>query len=407
MKPSFILSALGAATGALAHGLVSQILIDGTLYDNYSPYIDPYKNPKPERIGWTTPGNGPVGVTAAGMACNTGSTAGSLSAPATAGSSIKFFWTVWPESHRGPTMTYLAKCPGTDCTTADPTTLNWFKIDHAGLNADRTWISDTIVAQNSTWTVTIPSDIASGPYLLRHELLALHAAFDANGAQPYPMCANLQITGTGSAVPTDTVKFPGGYSPTDPGILINIYYPAVTNYTIPGPAPYVPGGGSAPISSSVVASSPRAATSAPAVSTPAGRVPTTSILAVPTTTTFTGTGYPIPTLAPSAVPPYGNNTRTRTSTKFTQTTRIVAAPSSKVAPISETSATPTKVAAVPTPVVPVVSTVIQTVGVTQVPTMTVPAAETVTATQSRRGGQAVPEYTPAGRHRRSIYGYGI
>lgn len=117
-------------------------------------------------------------------------------------------------------MTYLAKCPDTDCTTADPTALDWFKINDAGLNSDGTWASDTLIANNNTWTVTIPSDIASGPYLLRHELLALHAAGDANGAQFYPMCANLQVTGSGSAVPEDTVKFPGAYKPTDPGYVI-------------------------------------------------------------------------------------------------------------------------------------------------------------------------------------------
>ncbi|RPB26129.1 hypothetical protein L211DRAFT_696851 [Terfezia boudieri ATCC MYA-4762] len=40
--------------------------------------------------------------------------------PATAGSEVRFLWTQWPEI---------------------PSTLNWFKIDHAGLNADGTWAS--------------------------------------------------------------------------------------------------------------------------------------------------------------------------------------------------------------------------------------------------------------------------
>jgi len=59
MKSSFILSALSAA-GAFAHGLVSQMLIDGVLYDNFNPNLDPYKNPKPQKIGWTTQNNSPV-----------------------------------------------------------------------------------------------------------------------------------------------------------------------------------------------------------------------------------------------------------------------------------------------------------------------------------------------------------
>ncbi|CUS09842.1 unnamed protein product [Tuber aestivum] len=380
MKSSFILSTLGAA-GALAHGLVSQLLIDGTLYDNFNPNLDPYQNPKPKRIGWTTPGDGPVdGVTTAAIACSTGSTAGALVAPAAAGSSVKFFWNTWPESHRGPTMTYLAKCPGTDCTTADPTTLDWFKIDHAGLNPDGTWASDTMIADNKTWTVTIPSDIASGPYLLRHELLALHSASNPNGAQFYPMCANLQITGTGSAVPGDTVKFPGAYSATDPGVLLNIYYPPVTSYTIPGPAPYVPGGASAPVNPSKAASP--APTKAP-----------------------TGTGSGIPTLAPSAVPPYGNTTRSQSKPSYT--TPIADAPPKEVSPLDNAPPAPTEVAAVPTAVAPVVNTIYETVAITQVLTMTVSAVETITITQPHPKGPDVPECTPAGRYKRGIYGYGI
>ena len=35
-------------------------------------------------------------------------------------------------------------------------------------------------------------------------------------------CAQITITGGGSANPSK-VSFPGAYSPTDPGILINIY----------------------------------------------------------------------------------------------------------------------------------------------------------------------------------------
>ena len=132
-------------------------------------------------------------------------------------------------------MTYLASCTSGDCRKEDPNTLNWFKIDHAGLNSDGTWISDTIIKNNSTWTVTIPKELKPGPYLIRHELLALHSSSQINGAQFYPMCANLEIKGTGTGVPDKTVKFPGAYKPNDKGILVNIYYPVLTSYEIPGP----------------------------------------------------------------------------------------------------------------------------------------------------------------------------
>lgn len=252
-------------------------------------------------------------------------------------------------------MTYLAKCPDTDCTTADPTTLNWFKIDEAGLNSDGTWASDTLIANNNTWSVTIPSDIASGPYLMRHELLALHSAENANGAQFYPMCANLIVTGSGSAVPSDTVKFPGGYTASDPGILINIYYPVPTSYTIPGPAVYVPGGASASTSAAAITSAAAAtsvaATEIAATSEAAATsvIDTTSVAAIPTTvlasSTFIGTGFfgtgpaSLPTYVPSVRPPYSNSTRTITRSRGpTSSSVLIDATQTSVSPVQATDA---------------------------------------------------------------------
>ena len=64
--------------------------------------------------------------------------------------------------------------------------------------------------------------------------LALHAASSYPGAQLYMECAQIQITGgTGTKTPS-TVSFPGAYHGTDPGIKLSIYYPTVTNYTVPG-----------------------------------------------------------------------------------------------------------------------------------------------------------------------------
>lgn len=49
-------------------------------------------------------------------------------------------------------------------------------------------------------------------------------------------CYQLSVGGSGTANPS-TVKFPGAYGASDPGILINIYQ-TLTAYTIPGPSPY-------------------------------------------------------------------------------------------------------------------------------------------------------------------------
>jgi hypothetical protein len=83
---------------------------------------------------------------------------------------------------------------------------------------------------------TIPASLPSGDYLLRVEQIGLHVASTVNGAQFYLSCAQVTVTGGGNGNPSPLVSFPGAYSPTDPGLLIDIYYPIPTSYTMPGPA---------------------------------------------------------------------------------------------------------------------------------------------------------------------------
>ncbi|EIM85306.1 glycoside hydrolase [Stereum hirsutum FP-91666 SS1] len=136
-------------------------------------------------------------------------------------------------SHKGPIMTYLAKVD--NATQTDVTGLKWFKIYEDGLTAStQQWAVDRMIANAGKVTFTIPECIEDGQYLMRHELIALHGASTYPGAQFYLECAQLQITGGGSASPA-TVSFPGAYAGSDPGITVNIYYPTLTNYTIPGP----------------------------------------------------------------------------------------------------------------------------------------------------------------------------
>jgi cellulase len=104
------------------------------------------------------------------------------------------------------------------------------------------WAVDTMIANQGWWEFTMPSCVAPGQYLMRIELLALHSAYSSGGAQFYMSCANLQITGSGTKTGDKTVKFPGAYSASDPGIMLNIYssgQPSIPNnngkaYTIPG-----------------------------------------------------------------------------------------------------------------------------------------------------------------------------
>lgn len=44
--------------------------------------------------------------------------------------------------------------------------------------------------------------------------IALHGAFAYPGAQLYPSCIQIEVTGTGDALPTSgLVAFPGAYTP--------------------------------------------------------------------------------------------------------------------------------------------------------------------------------------------------
>jgi hypothetical protein len=124
----YIASSLAFATAVAAHGYVNNALIGGKDYTFYQPYADPYMNPKVQRIARPIQGNGPVenvaisdvqcGGYAAGGAA--GSSPAALHAEVAAGSDVKLFWTLWPDSHVGPTITYMAKCPNAGCNNWMP-----------------------------------------------------------------------------------------------------------------------------------------------------------------------------------------------------------------------------------------------------------------------------------------------
>lgn len=118
--------------------------------------------------------------------------------------------------------------------TADGST-PWFKVaelDPAFSNGQITFPSQ----DRDAYTFTIPKSLPSGDYLLRAENIAIHAASNPGGAQFYISCAQITVTGGGSGTPGPTISLPGGYKATDPGLLINIYYPIPTSYKYPGPA---------------------------------------------------------------------------------------------------------------------------------------------------------------------------
>ncbi|KAG7294175.1 hypothetical protein NEMBOFW57_004245 [Staphylotrichum longicolle] len=144
-------------------------------------------------------------------------------------------------SHKGPISTYLARVD--NAATASPNGLRWFKISEEGLDTSTgRWAVDSMIAAGGWSYATIPRCLAPGHYLLRQELLALHSAYNRLGAQFYQSCAQLNVSGGGTYVPSQTVSIPGAYGQDDPGVLIQIWVNGVPDngrrpYTVPGPRP--------------------------------------------------------------------------------------------------------------------------------------------------------------------------
>ncbi|KAF8310781.1 hypothetical protein DL93DRAFT_1571220 [Clavulina sp. PMI_390] len=230
------LSGLLLATAVAAHGLVSTIDVDGTTYQGY-PAFNPVNNP--QRIIRAMYNNGPItDVASLAIACNGKNEPAALVANVTAGSFITYTWGSWPKGHTGPITNYMASC-GDDCRTFNASNGNWFKIDETGYDSStKLWATDKLFTNSLKYSVMIPQGIPSGQYLVRHEILALHAT---NAPQYYPSCIQVQVNGgTGSLssiASSDFTTFPGAYNPSDPGYKFNIYYPPYTSYPIEGPQP--------------------------------------------------------------------------------------------------------------------------------------------------------------------------
>lgn len=334
----------GLVSSVVAHGTVSGIVVGGKYYQGYSPSFA-YADPAPVVIGWSIPEDSDNGFIAPSafsdpdIICHKGATPGQTSAKVAAGGTVELQWTAWPESHHGPVLDYLAKCSG-KCEDADKTSLDFFKISEGGLidgsSPPGTWASDDLIANNNTWVVTIPESIAPGNYVLRHEIIALHSAGDQDGAQAYPQCVNLVITGSGSETYAGepATEF---YKADDPGILVSIYQ-TLTSYKIPGPA-LISGGSSggepsAPESSAPAAPSSSAPASSAPASEPAPSEPATSYSG-PAASSSAGP------ISSSAAPVPSSSAPAPSSSKCTQTITVTASSSavhsSVVAPVSSSA----------------------------------------------------------------------
>lgn len=245
MKSTALIGLIASIAHVAAHGRVSGIVADGVYYEGYSAGFQ-YSPKPPTVVGWSIPkdiNTGFIAPDAYGspdIICHLDATPGGASASVKAGGTVELQWTPWPTGHHGPVIDYLANCNG-NCSSVDKTTLKFNKIDEMGLIDDNVfagnWASDKMITTNNTWSVTIPPTTAPGNYVLRHEIIALHSAQNVNGAQNYPQCVNLKVTGAGTDSLASGTLGEALYKATDAGIAFNIYT-KLPSYPIPGPTLY-------------------------------------------------------------------------------------------------------------------------------------------------------------------------
>ncbi|KAK2062153.1 cellulose-growth-specific protein [Colletotrichum caudatum] len=208
---------------ASAHYRFTSLVVGG---QNTGEYVNVRRN---------TNYNSPVvDVTSKDIVCNAGGlSSGSATGVATvvAGSTVGFV-TDQAIYHDGPVTVWLSPAGSAGVKNYDGSG-NWYKIYELGAQTGNGQIKFP-AANQAAFNFQVPSCTPPGEYLLRIEQIGLHQAGTKGGAQFYISCAQIKVTGSGSGQLSPAVKFPGAYTGNEPGILINIYYPVPTTYTIPG-----------------------------------------------------------------------------------------------------------------------------------------------------------------------------
>ncbi|KAF6745879.1 family 61 glycosyl hydrolase [Ephemerocybe angulata] len=243
---TYILPLLATTTPVLGHTIFQRLSVNGQSYG----FLQGVRTPGGEQANSPT-----TDLTYPNFACNTEHWTDPSVIPIPAGACVGAYFSdylagpkclpfgdsVHPvhPSHKGPIIVFLAQVSNASTTTS--TGLRWFKIAEDGYSSvpdsdSSRWASERMIAQDGWTYFTMPECIAPGDYLLSVEFVALHNAMERGGAQFFMECAQIRVTGGGTSAGLDFVEFPGAYSATHPGLLIDIYASPLSTYTIPGPA---------------------------------------------------------------------------------------------------------------------------------------------------------------------------
>jgi len=234
---TLIFSLVAALPLVAAHGFVQDMTIDGKFIKGNGVG----GGAQPSGIRQVFSQDPIKGATNPDVNCGSGAKPASLVLDANPGSQLTFDWRTanggkWPHN-TGPILTYMASCGNQTCDQFDTTKAKWFKIKQDGRKDDGNWVQQDLM-NGGVANAQIPSTIAPGNYMVRHEIIALHLGTSMGGAEFYVGCAQLRIGGSGSGVPSpnDLVSLPGAYSDPDPGIFDPQAFDASAQYVFPGPA---------------------------------------------------------------------------------------------------------------------------------------------------------------------------
>lgn len=247
MRPSsfhIMLLAAGTAQHVSAHTAFTNFFVDGV---NQGDGVAVRMSDKLSKATFPIPD-----VASPDMACGVNGEAGvARVAAANAGSTLTFEWRDWPDgtksgsidiSHKGPCAVYMKKVENS-AASDNAAGEGWFKIMEDGYDSETgKWCTEKLIPNDGHMAATIPKDLAGGYYLVRPELLALHEA-DKTPPNPqfYVGCAQIFLSSTGSAAPSDTVSIPGYVSMSTPAMTYNIWkVPLSLPFPDFGPTVYMP-----------------------------------------------------------------------------------------------------------------------------------------------------------------------
>ncbi|KAF2013686.1 lytic polysaccharide monooxygenase [Aaosphaeria arxii CBS 175.79] len=243
---------------AFAHTFIWGVFVNGVDQGSFKGIRIPAYNGAPGQGGYN---NSPVkNLTSIDLRCNVmGDVQAADTIKVAPGDNLTFDWhhdkrsttdDVIADSHHGPSLVYISPDP--------PTENSFVKLWHSGLYEESTfpnpgkWSTTSDIAKNQgSMNVRIPKGLKAGHYIIRAEMIGLHegeVSFEVNpirGAQFYPNCVQIEVTGDGDVELPEGVSFPGAYSYEDPGVVYDVYCSTntkttkstscITTYPIPGP----------------------------------------------------------------------------------------------------------------------------------------------------------------------------